>query len=81
MYNVAWLGVDFGNIGMGEISEKEVPEGGGKITFEADDKEYITWNTVKCEKHKRNTFTFTDATFIQGSTGMRISVKEILNAR
>jgi hypothetical protein len=79
MLDVAWIGIGFGDIGLGEITEKEVSEGNGKVTFKANGKEYLTYNTIKCEKHRRNKFTFVDATFVEYN-GERISIKNILNA-
>jgi hypothetical protein len=79
LLNVKWNGVNFGSLGLGEVLEREVPEGNGKVFFEVDDKEYKTYNPVTCEKYKRNRFRFIDATYVEDNAN-RITIKDILNA-
>jgi hypothetical protein len=77
LQNVKWNGVNFGNIGRGEVSEMEVLEGNnGKVFFTIGNKEYQTYNTITCVKHKRNSFRFIDATFIDDN-GIRILLGDI----
>jgi hypothetical protein len=77
LQNVKWNGINFGNIGRGEFSEMEVVDGNnGKVFFTIGNKEYQTYNTATCAKHKRNSFRFIDATFIDDN-GIRILLGDI----
>jgi hypothetical protein len=79
LFNVKWNGINFGNIGLGEVLEREVSDGNGKIFFESGGKEYRTYDPFTCEMYKRNRFRFIDATFVEDNA-KRITLKDILNA-
>jgi hypothetical protein len=82
LLNVKWNGVNFGNIGLGEVLKKEVSEGNGKVFFEASGREYRTYNQFKCEKYTRKKVKFIDATFVEDieDNAKRITLTDVLNA-
>jgi hypothetical protein len=81
LLNVKWNGVNFGNIGLGEVLRRDVFDGNGKVFFEARGREYRTYNQVTCEKYKRKKFKFMDATFVEDieDNAKRITLMDVLN--
>jgi hypothetical protein len=81
MLNVKWNGINFGNIGLGEVLRRDVYDGNGKIFFEAKGREYRTYNQFTCEKYKRKRVTLIDATFVEDieDYAKRITLMEVLN--
>jgi hypothetical protein len=78
LLNVKWNGINFGDIGLGDVSEMDVPDGESRVAFEVNGKEYLTYSKTKCEKYKRKRFTFIDATLIIYSDDDWIELKEAL---
>jgi len=65
LLNVRWNGTNFGDIGSGEVSEKEITDGSGFVFFNANNgKEYRTQTLIMGEKYKLNKFSFVDQTLI-----------------
>ena len=67
LLSVKWNNADFGNIGLGELSEKLVSHEhkDGPIYFNtSNDKLYRTQTYVSVKKHERNKFVFIDNTIV-----------------
>ena len=65
LLSVKWNNTDFGNIGLGELSEMIVPNGDGPIYFNASNgKQYCTQMYVIGKKYEHNKFTFIDNTIV-----------------
>jgi len=64
LLSVKWNNTDFGNIGLGELSEMIVPHGDGPIYFNTSKGKYCTHTYVIGKKHEHNKFTFIDNTIV-----------------
>jgi len=76
--NVAWNKVDFGNIELGDVSEKVVSAGQGYVYFSCKNKQYATYDYISVEKHKREEFYIHSNTFITPiNSQKRLRLEEI----
>ena len=71
LLDVRWRGINFENIGLGGVSEKEVSDGSSFVFFNAGNgKEYRTLSLVIGEKYKSNKFSFVDNTPIREASNL-----------
>jgi hypothetical protein len=83
LLSVTWNGTNFGDIGLGGVSEREVSDGQGYVYFNASDgKQYRTNDLAIGEKYKHNKFPFVDGTLVRdiGNSNTIIPLGNILNA-
>jgi len=65
LLSVKWNNTNFGDIGLGELSEMLVSHGDGPIYFTAGNgKRYCTQMYIIGKKHEHNKFTFIDNTIV-----------------
>jgi len=65
LQNVKWNNTDFGNIGLGNITEMMVYSGNGPIYFNASNgKRYYTQTYVIGKEYEHNKFTFINNTIV-----------------
>jgi hypothetical protein len=64
LQNVKWNKIDFGNIELGDVSEKIVSAGQGYVYFYFGNKQYSTYDYISVEKHKREEFYIHANTFV-----------------
>ncbi|MCL2206784.1 MAG: hypothetical protein FWB90_01660 [Fibromonadales bacterium] len=80
LFDVVWNGAELGNIDLGRILTKEVPNGHGFVYFNANGKPYRTQSLVVCTKYKHERFQFTDGmSIIDISTSNMITIGSLLN--
>jgi len=67
LFNVRWNQTNFGDIGIGELSERIVPDGNDYVYFETSNgKQYRTLQLYDCKKYTRTELTFIENTPMYG---------------
>jgi hypothetical protein len=64
LQNVMWNKVDFGNVELGDVSERIVSAGRGYVYFYFGNKQYSTYDYISVEKHRREEFYIHANTFV-----------------
>lgn len=77
LFNVRWNNTNFGDIGLGELSERMVSDGNDYVYFETSNgTQYRTAIPFDGKKHTHNKLTFIDNTPVYGAG----TLGDILNA-
>jgi hypothetical protein len=80
LQNVKWNGADFGNIGLGDVSEKIVSSGQGYVHFYFKNKQYSTHEYISVKKHRREEFFIHANTLVTTSSPQRLLRLEEIEA-
>ena len=81
LLSVKWNGTNFGDIGSGGVSRKDVSDGNGYVFFEVAGREYRTQLLIVGEKFKHSRFSFVDGTLVFDTANSNIiTLRETLNA-
>jgi len=83
LISVLWKDSEFGDIGLGRVSTKEVSDGHSYVYFNtSNSKQYRTRELVVCKKYRHEPFRFADEMLIiDTGTNERITLKEVIEAK